>query len=244
MNALINSYYFSLSKFDVINQESFKAIEDVITCKICLDLLSNTPKTCKDCQWNFCKDCLKEYCKFVGKVKCPNCGKNKGFYSSDYLLGLLEALDLKCKNDCGKVVKYSELKSHYFYDCDNLDYICTLYANSDSGRSSSASTKDKKKSDFETYTKKEAKEHNHYSGSIDYESDSNSDFELSSDELIKKDKKKKFFIFDKSHECQLYLIARQVGWICDVCKSSHNRLEASFCCKGHDFDLCMKCAGY
>lgn len=114
-----------ISKDEVLDKESFKAIENISICPLCNGIIIN-PYVCEKCEKCFCKSCIDKYNNEKGKKKCPfNCEKPV-FKRSLFLNNILSQLKFKCKNGCDEEIDYQKLSQHYDEECSKIDYK-TLY---------------------------------------------------------------------------------------------------------------------
>ncbi len=102
----------------VIKDEFFKSIEDEITCSICSGIKQN-PIMCIKCQNSFCSNCIDDWKKKSNECpfKCPN----PEYTLCRIVKNLLSKLNFKCKNDCGEIIPFDKLNSHYESDCKKID---------------------------------------------------------------------------------------------------------------------------
>ena len=110
-----------ISKSDLSNPSELHKLEDILTCKICLDL-AERPLICSKCQFVYCKECLDINKCAYSNDKCPNC-KCSHFDPGKILEKIYEKMfKFMCKNGCGKELRYSDLNQHYFVECPKIDY--------------------------------------------------------------------------------------------------------------------------
>ena len=101
---------FVFNPNDVENKEYFQNVKSVVLCNYCHSIV-NQPFECLECQNVFCKNCaLKLNEKDKG---CPFKCKNFELRESKLLKNILSALKFNCKNKCGKIISYDDLKDHY-----------------------------------------------------------------------------------------------------------------------------------
>ena len=93
-----------------MNKEYFENVKNVVLCNFCHSIVDE-PCECQECQNIFCKACaLKIKEKNEG---CPfKCG-NFDLRESKLIKNILSNLKFNCKNNCGKIILYDDLKDHY-----------------------------------------------------------------------------------------------------------------------------------
>ena len=100
----------------LVNQKKFEGIEKDITCPICQGIL-NIPYFCNKCQNNFCNICINKWKE--KNQKCPFRCESPEYIENKFLSRIFsELIKFKCEKDCGKVISYDEINTH-FENCKN-----------------------------------------------------------------------------------------------------------------------------
>lgn len=109
-----------ISQEEINNKELFEFAKSSLVCSICNGIMIE-PQQCTQCLSYFCLECAK-----VAKIKsekCPiqNC-PNFLYAKSESSQNMLEKLTFKCKNECGTIINYLDLKKHYESECPKMNY--------------------------------------------------------------------------------------------------------------------------
>ena len=118
---MINETY--ITDDDVIEDESYSRIKDLIKCKLCNKILKK-PMICKNCQSYFCKVCLDKWRK--NEEDCPNDCINPSYSLSMDKEALLSMLKFLCQN-CKQEIRYSDVESHLKAGCEKNLNQCKLF---------------------------------------------------------------------------------------------------------------------
>lgn len=102
----------------VIKDEFYKSIEDEITCSICSNIKQN-PMMCIKCQNSFCSNCIEDWKKH--SQICPFKCINPEYTFCRIVNNLLSKLNFNCKYNCGEILPFDKLDSHFEYECKNID---------------------------------------------------------------------------------------------------------------------------
>ena len=102
----------------VIKDEFYKSIADEITCSICSSIKQN-PMMCSKCQNSFCSTCCEDWKK--KSKECPFKCNDPEYVFCRIVNNLLSKLNFKCKNNCGEIIPYEKLNSHYEFECKKID---------------------------------------------------------------------------------------------------------------------------
>ena len=97
---------------EIINKEFYEGIKDIITCLICLEIVSD-PVQCDKCQHCFCSKCIHNY------KKCPLRCNNNTFIPAIVCKKLISEIEVKCV--CGEKIKYDNILTHKAEECKNID---------------------------------------------------------------------------------------------------------------------------
>ena len=97
---------------EIANKEYYEGIKDIITCLICLDIITD-PVQCDKCQHCFCSKCIQS-CK-----KCPLRCNNSNFIPAFLCKKLISEIEIKC--ECGENIKYDSILKHKIEECKNID---------------------------------------------------------------------------------------------------------------------------
>lgn len=143
---------YGISKDRIENLDKLEIIGELITCRICLEILNN-PFECEKCGSLFCEECISKWLKINSScpMRCPNLKINKASVNTRKILSIIQ---LKCINnpECNFVSNYwstleheknceyqkircpniscnflgsiNKLKTHLIKDCPNLYYSC------------------------------------------------------------------------------------------------------------------------
>jgi len=114
-----------MNEENIIKNEAYKSLGKSIICPICIDIIID-PMKCEKCNNIFCKQCLESWSR-VDK-RCPNRCQNPNYKKSSEKEELFSQLNFKCKK-CQKIIKYSEMKRHYYSKCGkekNRNYLYDL----------------------------------------------------------------------------------------------------------------------
>ena len=98
---------------EIVNKEYYNGIKDIITCLICLDIISD-PVQCDKCQHCFCSKCIQN-CK-----KCPLRCNYSNFTPALLCKKLISEIEIKCV--CGETIKYDNILKHKVEECKNIDF--------------------------------------------------------------------------------------------------------------------------
>ena len=117
---------------EILEQNILNSLYSSIICQYC-DCVFNNPIYCKHCGNIMCFSCFEKYMKHYREKKDVNnypclCGKNANYKKTQIISEILLKIHFKCRNNCGKILKYSELNNHYLKDCEKIDYSL-LYEN-------------------------------------------------------------------------------------------------------------------
>jgi hypothetical protein len=112
-----------INENNLIKDEAYKRLGCSIKCPICIDIIIE-PMQCEKCNNLFCKKCLESWSR-VDK-RCPNRCKIPNYKNSPEKEELFSQLKFKCKK-CQKVIKYSEMKRHYYLKCGTEKNNIKLY---------------------------------------------------------------------------------------------------------------------
>lgn len=102
----------------IIKDDFYKSVLDEITCSICSCIKLN-PIMCTKCQNSFCSLCIENWRK--KSKECPFKCVNPQYTFCRIVKNLLSKLNFKCKNNCGEIIPYDKLNSHYEFDCKKID---------------------------------------------------------------------------------------------------------------------------
>ena len=97
---------------EIVNKEYYNGIKDIITCLICLDIVSD-PVQCDKCQHCFCSKCIQN-CK-----KCPLRCNFSNFTPALLCKKLISEIEIQCV--CGEKIKYDNILKHKVEECKNID---------------------------------------------------------------------------------------------------------------------------
>ena len=97
---------------EIINKEYYEGIKDIITCLICLEIISD-PVQCDKCQHCFCSKCIKNY------KRCPLRCNNNTFIPAIVCKKLISEIEVKCV--CGEKIKYDNILKHKAEECKIID---------------------------------------------------------------------------------------------------------------------------
>ena len=112
-----------MNEENIIKNEAYKSLGKSIICPICIDIIID-PMKCEKCNNIFCKQCLESWSR-VDK-RCPNRCQNPNYKKSSEKEELFSQLNFKCKK-CQKIIKYSEMKRHYYLKCGTEKNRTYLY---------------------------------------------------------------------------------------------------------------------
>lgn len=141
----------------IIKNDIYDSLKDLITCSICSKLFFE-PKMCMICQSSFCNKCLEEWSK--NEKQCPSGCENPEYHDSIEKNNLLSKISFKCIKNCGKVLKFKELKEHYEINCTNNNNN-EENKNEESNDNENKNDKEKENKEnfkFEILTKEQAEE--------------------------------------------------------------------------------------
>lgn len=105
--------YFNEST--IVKNEIFDSLKDLLICSLCNQIFFE-PKMCMICQNSFCKNCIEKWSQ--NEKNCPNGCENPEYHDSKEKNNLLSKITFNCINNCGKQMKYNELKNHYENECE------------------------------------------------------------------------------------------------------------------------------
>jgi hypothetical protein len=97
---------------EIVNKEYYEGIKDIITCLICLDIVSD-PVQCDKCQHCFCSKCIQKC------MKCPLRCNNSIFTPAFLCKKLMSEIEIKC--NCGEKLKYDNILKHKAEECKSID---------------------------------------------------------------------------------------------------------------------------
>jgi hypothetical protein len=112
-----------INENNLIKDEAYKRLGCSIKCPICIDIIIE-PMQCEKCNNLFCKKCLESWSR-VDK-RCPNRCKNPNYKKNSEKEALFSQLNFNCKK-CKKIIKYSEMKRHYYLKCGTEKSKIKLY---------------------------------------------------------------------------------------------------------------------
>ena len=108
---------------DVIEDESYNRIKEMIKCKLCNNILKE-PMVCKGCQNVYCKKCIDNWSK--NEDDCPNDCISPSYAISYDKAALLSMLNFLCQN-CKKEIRYNDVESHLKAGCEKSLYQTKLF---------------------------------------------------------------------------------------------------------------------
>lgn len=94
---------------NLIEDEYYLGIKDLVTCKLCHNILKE-PMMCLECQKSFCKNCSEELTIDFHLCEKPNFIKNKN------VIEMIQKLKYLC-NNCKQEVKEADIESHIKNGC-------------------------------------------------------------------------------------------------------------------------------
>jgi len=117
---------------EILEQNILISLYSSIICQYC-DCVLNHPIYCKSCGNIMCLSCYENYMKHYREKEDEYnypclCNKNAKYKETEIISKILLKIHFKCRNNCGKILKYSELNDHYLKDCEKIDYSL-LYEN-------------------------------------------------------------------------------------------------------------------
>ena len=89
----------------LVNQNNYEKNKNKLTCMICNNIPID-PVQCFTCSYPYCRKC-------IGEQNCIQCNKKTPIEPSKDLTDLINELQFKCVNNCGVVLNYSDIESHY-----------------------------------------------------------------------------------------------------------------------------------
>lgn len=113
------SNHFFLDPSLLVLSEDSKSIINTFQCSICQGISYN-PVECTSCGNCFCEKCIMNWMK--EKKKCVFRCESPIIKYSTLANDIISLLNFKCKNGCGVIINYKDIKQHYENDCSKIDF--------------------------------------------------------------------------------------------------------------------------
>ncbi|MCQ2818120.1 MAG: hypothetical protein MJ252_12715, partial [archaeon] len=110
-----------LDSDDIINQEYYEALKDVLKCSEC-GRLTHDMRQCKLTHKNLCPKCLQEHNekRYDDEWRCKGCAGNNQDKADRLSQKVLAGLKFKCMCECGAEINYNDLEKHYLQECPKI----------------------------------------------------------------------------------------------------------------------------
>ena len=113
-----NNYFFLDPNLLELSDET-KSIINTFQCSICHGISYN-PVECTSCGNCFCYECIMNWIN--QNKKCVFRCENPIIKYSTLAGNIISLLNFKCKNGCGGIINYNDIKEHYESNCPNINF--------------------------------------------------------------------------------------------------------------------------